>query len=104
MAKKRKKGSPDDGPGDEYPAPYELWNFGYGQDFAFPAIRKWTTYLTVLTEFRIQRALGPRHARRPRAADKLVWWVPTLWQPESGLTFIPFVVKKPRGFHFDPKQ
>jgi len=102
MAKKRKKGSPD-GPGDEYPAPYELWNFGYGKDFAFPAIRRWKTYLTVLTEFRVQSALESRRVSRRRAAEKLVWWVPTLWQPKSGLTFIPFVVKKPLHFDFDPK-
>ena len=41
---------PSEDPGENYIGPYERWNFGYGQPFAFPGIRKWKKYLTVLTE------------------------------------------------------
>jgi hypothetical protein len=91
MAKEKTVRSED--PGKNYLGPYELWNFGPGRDFAFPAIRKWKKYLTVLTE--IPKQYGQRRKVNARAAtDEPKWWTPTLWTgSQLKLTFVPFVIE-----------
>ncbi|WP_027546954.1 hypothetical protein [Bradyrhizobium sp. WSM2254] len=86
-----RKNNSSEEPGENYLGPYERWNFGFGQPFAFPAVRKWKKYLTVLTE--IPKQDGPRHNTVPVATDDTPrWWVPTLWWTPK-LTFLPFVIE-----------
>jgi|GEM_PF-995303 len=92
----KKKTARSDEPGEEYLGPYERWNFGPGLPFAFPAIRKWKKYLTVLTE--IPKQSGPRRKVRSRVAtdDTPKWWTPTLWREpgqDARLNFVPFVIQ-----------
>src|SRR5436309_867562 len=95
MARK-KKTVRSEGPGENYFGPYERWNFGPGEPFAFPAIRKWKKYLTIVSE--VPKEHGTQRKVRARVAtdDTLVWWLPTVWKetfPLPRLTFLPFVIK-----------
>jgi hypothetical protein len=74
-----------------YLSPYELWNFGAGQGYAFPAIHKHPRFIGALAELGTSPDEGSRGAALP-----VNTWVPTLWR-RSKLSFIPFVVAKPLG-------
>ncbi|WP_315766896.1 MULTISPECIES: hypothetical protein [unclassified Bradyrhizobium] len=94
MAKKKAVRSDD--PGENYLGPYERWNFGPGQPFAFRGIRKWTKYLTVLTEIPKPNGTKRKVATRVAKGDTPRWWVPTLWKHpgrHTQLTFLPFVIE-----------
>lgn len=96
MGKQANALKPDRAKVPMYLGPYEYWNFGPGIDYAFPGMRKFTTYITALAEYPPTRppTIGPA-PQNPVKADDLESFLPTLWWM-PGLTFLPFVVKKPK--------
>jgi len=83
-------GTGDVGTIPQYLGPYEAWNFGAGQPYALPMMRRYKKYISALAEIGL---LGSSN-QAIRALEQNSW-VPTLWGDPKGLTFIPFVVGNP---------
>ncbi len=83
-----------------YLGPYEAWNFGVGNPYAFPAFRRDDIrYLTALAELPSKQVPtsgtgGPRR------------WFPTLWGVSEGvpLKFWPMVIDNPLGRMAGPRD
>ena len=78
--------------------PYERWNFGIGNAWAFPSLRKPSRWMTALAEFRKPVNLPDTCGEQGSGSQKLA---PVLWGREldenQKLKFLPFVLKSSPG-------
>jgi hypothetical protein len=86
-----------DGVGDlpVYLSPYEYWNFGKGQDYALPAIRKHTKYISAFAEL-----VPPKEPKDPKEYHFVAeqpGMLPTLWGKYVNPRFLPFITENQTG-------